>query len=169
MDIYNRSAERAIIEMNLSCITIIITESFQTVFNPDMLSMLGNIFPCLAFHRTGSQHRPQYIVRIIRPHDYNRNTGQHPQKNSTPIAFILSKELDKLPWSSGTFCSLLDRCQRSREIAHTHKLQDVKTGYHSRLQKRHDDLEKQADRTCAINNCCLVQFHRNRNRQSCGW
>ena len=46
MDIYNRSAERAIIEMNLSCITIIITESFQTVFNPDMLSMLGNIFPC---------------------------------------------------------------------------------------------------------------------------
>ena len=35
-----------VIEMNLSCITIIITESFQAVFNPDMLSMLGNIFPC---------------------------------------------------------------------------------------------------------------------------
>ena len=46
MDIYNCSAERAVIEMNLSCITIIITESFQAVFNPDMLSMLGNIFPC---------------------------------------------------------------------------------------------------------------------------
>lgn len=46
MDIYNRSAERTVIEMNLSCITIVITESFQAVFNPDMLSMLGNIFPC---------------------------------------------------------------------------------------------------------------------------
>ena len=44
---YLQSLRRAaIIEMNLSCITIIITESFQTVFNPDMLSMLGNIFPC---------------------------------------------------------------------------------------------------------------------------
>lgn len=46
MDIYNRSAERTVIEMNLSGIAIIIAESFQAVFNSDMLSMLGNIFPC---------------------------------------------------------------------------------------------------------------------------
>ena len=32
--------------MNLSGIAIIIAESFQAVFNPDMLSMLGNVFPC---------------------------------------------------------------------------------------------------------------------------
>ena len=46
MDIYNRSAERTVIEMNLAGIAIIIVESFQTVFDSDMLSMLGNIFPC---------------------------------------------------------------------------------------------------------------------------
>ena len=48
MDIYNRSAERTVIEMNLAGIAIIIVESFQTVFDSDMLSMLGNIFPLLS-------------------------------------------------------------------------------------------------------------------------
>ena len=77
-----------------------------------------------------------------------------------PVALVLSEELVYCHGHREEF-ALAGQVQRCKEVApYCHELQD-KAGYKCWFHKRHDDLEEQAQRSCTIDNRCLVQFNRN--------